>query len=174
MYNASKFSITGSRDGGVPSKFTKPSTITSSPIYIKIRVNDQPTEAIIDTGSAISIVHSDFLKTIQHNQFIYKTRLCQTANSTPLHIIGQIELNIEIKYIETIITVYVATNLITSILLGNDWINSNHVHLFGDQKRLTILDQYNKLISIPYIVPTHIYYPALLTREITLPPYHKH
>ena len=36
---------------------------------------------------------------------------------------------------------------------------------------MTILDQYNKLISIPYIVPTHIDYPALLTREITLPPY---
>ena len=171
MYNASKFSITGPCDGGVPSKFTKSSTITSSPIYIKIRVNDQPTEAIIDTGSAISIIHSDFLKTIQHNQFIYKTRLCQTANSTPLHIIGQIELNIRIKYIEATITVYVATNLITSILLGNDWINSNLVHLFGDQKHLTILDQYNKLISIPYIVPTHIDYPALLTREITLPPY---
>ena len=65
MSNASKFSITGSRDGGVPSKFVKPSTI-SSPVYIKIRINDQPAEAIVDTGSAISIIHLDFLKTIQH------------------------------------------------------------------------------------------------------------
>ncbi|CAF4655189.1 unnamed protein product, partial [Rotaria sp. Silwood1] len=119
----------------------KPSTTTSFPVYIKIRVNDQPTEAIVDTGSAISIIHSNFLKTIHHHNFSYQTHLCQTANSTPLNIIGQIELEIKIKSIKTYVTAHVTTNLITSILLGNDWINPNHVHLYGDQKKLTIPDQ---------------------------------
>ncbi|CAF1498928.1 unnamed protein product, partial [Rotaria sordida] len=68
-------------------------------------------------------------------------------------------------------TAHVATNLITSILLGNDWINSNHVHLYGDQKKLTIPDQYGQLISIPYVEPTSINYPALLVQQLTLPPY---
>ncbi|CAF4226902.1 unnamed protein product, partial [Rotaria sordida] len=63
------------------------------------------------------------------------------------------------------------TNLITSILLGNDWINSSHVHLYGDQKKLTIPDQHGQLISIPYVEPTSINYPALLVHEITLLPY---
>ena len=99
MYITSKFSITGSRDGGVPSKFIEPSTI-SSPIYIKIHVNDQPTEAIVDTRSAISIIHSKFLKTIKHNKFIYKTHACQTANSTPLNIIGQIALEVETRDVQ--------------------------------------------------------------------------
>ncbi|CAF4479732.1 unnamed protein product, partial [Rotaria sp. Silwood2] len=148
-----------------------PSTITSFPVYIKIRVNDQPTEAIVDTGSAISIIHSNFLKTIHHKNFIYKNHTCQTANSTPLKIIGQIELEIQIKSIKTYVTAHVATNLITSILLGNDWINSNHVHLYGDQQQLTIPDQYGQSISIPYVEPTSINYPALLVHEITLPPY---
>ncbi|CAF3993418.1 unnamed protein product, partial [Rotaria sordida] len=148
-----------------------PSTITSFPVYIKIRVNDQPTEAIVDTGSAISIIHSNFLKTIHHQNFLYQTHLCQTANSTPLNIIGQIKLEIQIKSIKTYVTAHVATNLITSILLGNDWINSNHVHLYGDQKQLTIPDQHDQLISIPYVEPTCINYPALLVHEITLPPY---
>ena len=169
MYHASIFSVTGSRDGGGPSQFIKPSTL-SSPIYIKIRVNDQPTEAIVDTGSAISIINLEFLKTIQHNKFVYKTRPCQTANSTPLNIIGQIELEINIKHIKTFIIAYVATNLITSILLGNDWINSNHVHLYGDQQRLTIPDQQQQLISIPYMEPMGINYPAHLVNQITLPP----
>ncbi|CAF1511767.1 unnamed protein product [Rotaria magnacalcarata] len=96
MYNATKFSVTGSRDGGVPSQFIKPSTITSFPVYIKIRVNDQPTEAIIDTGSAISSIRLDFLKTIHHNNLIYQTKTCQTANSPPLNIIGHIKLEIKI------------------------------------------------------------------------------
>ncbi|CAF1415622.1 unnamed protein product [Rotaria sordida] len=166
-----QFNDSGSHDGGVPSKFIKPSTITSFPVYIKIRVNDQPTEAIVDTGSAISIIHSNFLKTIHHQNFLYQTHLCQTANSTPLNIIGQIKLEIQIKSIKTYVTAHVATNLITSILLGNDWINSNHVHLYGDQKQLTIPNQHDQLISIPYVEPTCINYPALLVHEITLPPY---
>ena len=119
MYNASKFLVIGSPDCGVPSKFNKPLTIPS-PVYIKLRVNDKPTEAIVDTGSAISIIHLNFLKTIEHKKFICKTRTCQTASSTSLNIIGQIELEIKITHITTIATVYVAPNLITSILFGND------------------------------------------------------
>ncbi|CAF5040791.1 unnamed protein product [Rotaria sp. Silwood1] len=148
-----------------------PSTITSFPVYIKIRVNDQPTEAIVDTGSAISIIHSNFLKTIHHQNFLHQPQLCQTANSTPLNIIGQIKLEIKIKSIKTYVTAYVATNLITSILLGNDWINPNHIHLYGDQTKLTIPDQRGQLISIPYVEPTSINYPALLVHQVTLPPY---
>ena len=165
MLNASKFSVTGSHDGGVPSKFIKPSTIPSS-VYIKLRVNDKPTEVTVDTGSAISIIHSNFLKTIEHKKLICKIRTCQTANSTSLNIIGQIELEIKIKDITTIVTVYVATNLITSNLFGNDWINLHDVHLFGDQKRLTIPDQNNQLIAVPYITPTYLNYLALLIHEV--------
>ena len=119
MYNTSEFLIAGSHDGGVPSKFIKPSTIPS-PVYIKLRVNDKPTEAIVDTGSVISIIHSNFLTTIEHKKFICKTCTCQTANSTSLNIVGQIELEIKITHITTIVTVCVATNLITSIVFGND------------------------------------------------------
>ncbi len=49
--------------------------------------------------------------------------------------------------------------------------NSNHVNLFGDQKRLTIPDQYGHPTFIPYIEPIAINYPALLVNQITLPPY---
>ena len=166
MYNASKFLVIGSHDDGVPSKFIKPSTIPP-PVYIKLRVNDKPTEVIANTGSAISIIHSNFLKTIEHKKFICKTRACQTANSISLNIIGQIELEIKITHITTIVTVYVAKNLITSILFGNDWINLHDVHLFGDQERLTIPDQNNQLIAVPYITPTCLNYGVLLIHEVT-------
>ena len=171
MYTSSKFSITRSRDGSVPSKYIQPSTTTLFPIHIKLHVNNQPTEAFIDTGSAISIIHSNFLKTLQHNKFQYKTQRCQTANSTPLHIIGHIELKLQIQHINTSIVAHVATNLITPLLLGNDWINSHHVHLFGDQQHLTIPDQRGQLVSIPYIVPSCMNHPSLLVNQITLPPY---
>ena len=173
MYNASKFLITGSPDGGVPSKFIKPST-RSSPVYIKLRVNDKPIEAIVNTGSSISIVHLNFLKTIEHKKIICKTRTCQTANSISLNITGQIELEIKITHITTIVTIYVATNLISSILFGNDWINLHDVHLFGDQKRLTIPDQNNQLIGVPYITPTCFNYRLLLIHEVASHLIHHH
>jgi hypothetical protein len=94
LNNASEFSIIGTYDGGVPSKFIKPST-ASSPVHIKIRVNDKPTEAIIDTGSAISIIKLDFIRTIQYDKFIYKPRKCQTVNATPLKINIDIYLSIQ-------------------------------------------------------------------------------
>ena len=131
MYNASKFLIIGLHDDGVTRKFIKLSTIPS-PVYTKLRVNDKSIEVIADTGSAISIIHANFLETIEHKKFICKIRTCQTANSISLNIIGQIELEIKITHITTIVTVSVATNLITSILFGNDWINLHDVHLFGD------------------------------------------
>ena len=162
------FPITGSRDGGVSSQCTKPS---NSPVYIKVLVNSQPTQAIVDTGSAISIIHSNLLKTIQHRNFLPMPHQCQTANATPLHLIGQIELEIKTSNIKTSVIAYVATNLITTMLLGNDWIDSNHVHLFGDEKRLTIPDQHGRLTPIPYVEPTSINYPALLVNHVTLPPY---
>ena len=170
MYNATEFSITGTQDGGVPSHSIKPSTL-SSPISIKIRVNDKPTEAIVDTGSAISIINLDFIKTMQHNKFVYENRTCRTANSTPLNMIGHIELKIRMEHIETTVIAYVATNLITSILLGNDWIDENHVHLFGDQKHLTIPDRHGQRTRISYIKPQCINHPALLVNQITLPPH---
>ena len=170
MHFAPEFSITGSRDGGVPSAVMKPST-TSAPIHVNIHVNDQPTKTIIDTGSAISIIHLKFLKTIQRNKFIHQSRTCRTANATPLTLIGYIELQVKIKNITTSIVAHVSTNLITSMLLGNDWINANHVHLYGDQQRLTIPDKHGQLISLPYLNPHGIKYPALLLDQITLPPY---
>ncbi|CAF3051325.1 unnamed protein product [Rotaria sp. Silwood2] len=52
----------------------------------------------------------------------------------------------------------------------NDWINSNQVHLFGDQQRLTIPDQHHQLISIPYMEPMCTHYSARLANRITLSP----
>ena len=41
---------------------------------------------------------------------------------------------------------------------------------FDDQKRLTIPDQNNQLIAVPYITPTCLNYRDLLIHEVTRPP----
>ena len=145
--------------------------MSTGPIYIKVQANDQPTEAIVDTGSAITIIHQDLLKKINHKNFVFNSRQCKTANSTPLHIIGQIELEIKLRHVKTLVVADVATNLITKLLLGNNWINNNHVHLYGDRQHLTIPDKFGQLIQIRYEDPINLHYPALLKDEVTLTPH---
>lgn len=141
----------------------------SHPIHISIRVYHQPVNAIVDTGSAFSFVHANFLKHIPHSNFVSRSSSCPTANSSPLKIIGHIELPISIQHITTTLMVYVSSNLVTSLLLGNDWINSFHVYLYGDQQRLTLPDTSGRLLSIPYLTPNCLQYSALLASQVTIP-----
>ena len=56
------------------------------------------------------------------------------------------------------------------MLLDNDWIDTNHVYLFGDKKYLTIPDSHGNRITIPYIEPASTNFPASIINQITLPP----
>ena len=83
--------------------------------------------------------------------FIPSIRPCQTANASPLNIIGQIELEVRIKHINTTVLVDVATNLVTPIIL--------------------VGDENGQLTVIPYDEPPHINYPAHLINQITILPH---
>ncbi|CAF1281007.1 unnamed protein product, partial [Didymodactylos carnosus] len=164
----------GSDGGGSPSESLNPSISTtpqtSSPIHIKVRVNGTPSQAIIDTGSAITIIHQKLLKTIHHQKFIYKSKTLITANSSLLNIIGYIPIEIQIQHIKTNVIAAVCTNLITQLLLGNDWINPHKVHLLGDQQRLTLPDHNENRISALYLANADHNYPVLLVEQIVMPP----
>ena len=98
----------------------------------------------MDTGSTISIIRS-----------------CQTANASPLNIIGQIKLEVRVEHIKTTVLVDVATNLVTPIILGNNWIDANHIDLYGQPT------------SIPYDEPPHIICLAFLINQMTIPPHYQ-
>ncbi|CAF1618616.1 unnamed protein product, partial [Didymodactylos carnosus] len=127
------------------------------------------TMAIVDTGSAISLINQDLLKTIHHKKFISKPIKCQAANSSIINSIGEIELEIKIASITTYIVAQVTTNLITGILLGNDWINQHKIHLLGDEQRLTVPNRKGIRTSVPYIDQPDIHYPVYLAKQITIP-----
>ncbi|CAF4547918.1 unnamed protein product, partial [Rotaria magnacalcarata] len=66
----------------------------------------------------------------------------------------------------------VATNIITDLLLGNDWIAENNVIIDSPQRHIFLTDKYYQLIATtPFIKPPDIHLPILLIDEITLPPY---
>ena len=130
LSSTSFFRLKGSDDGDDPCKATKSSTNNVfNPIFVKIRCNNTPQEALIDTGSAITIIHKDLLNNIQHGQFIPKSKNHLSANCSTLNIIGEIPLEIKINKIKTKVIADVTTNLVTNLILGSDWIQQNNVYI---------------------------------------------
>ncbi|CAF1498515.1 unnamed protein product, partial [Didymodactylos carnosus] len=168
------FSLTGTCDGG-HSSIQNPSITShksSSPIYIKVQVNQTPQHAIIDTGSAVSIIHQQLLKKIHHKKFIYKRKIHASASCTSVNIIGEIHLEIKIQGHKTWIVADVATNLVTDLLLGTDWIKQNSVIIDSPQQRVILVNKYHKVIAYtPFVEPPDIRFPVFLIDQITLPPY---
>ncbi|CAF4413388.1 unnamed protein product [Rotaria sp. Silwood2] len=173
------FLLTGTRDGGDSSnKVQYPSTTNytsltpSTPIYINVQVNNKQHHAILDTGSAVTIISQQLLKRIHHKKFINKHKLHKSANCTSIDIIGEIQLEIKIHNYKTFITADVAANLVTDLLLGNDWIKNNNIIINTPQQHIIIVDEYQQIItSTPFVEPPDLKLHILLIDEITLPPY---
>ncbi len=127
-------------------------------------------------GSSAPLNFSRFdkhlLKGIYHKKFIHKQKLHKSANCTSINIIDGIELEIKIQQHKTIVVADVATNLITDLLLGNDWITENNVIIDPPQQRIFLTDGYHRTIATTrFTQPTDSQSPILLIDEITLPPY---
>ncbi|CAF1199612.1 unnamed protein product [Rotaria magnacalcarata] len=171
------FLLAGTRDGGHSSTKQNPprinytSSTLSTPVYINVQVNNKQHETIINTGSAVTIINHKLLKKIYHKNFIYKSKLHKSANCSSINIIGGIELEIKIQGHKTYILADVATNLITDLLLGNDWIYANNVIIDSPHQHIFLMNENRKVIvSTPFIKPKQLRLPVLLTEEITLPP----
>ena len=173
------FLLAGTRDGGASSKRKRnPSTNSfippkpASPIFVNVHVNNKRQSAIIDTGSAVTIINQQLLKKIYHKEFIHKHKQHRSANCTSIDIIGEIRLEIKIQGHRTLVLADVATNLITDLLLGNDWITQNNVIIDSLQQHIFLADRHHRILAAtPFIDPPEFQSPVLLTDEITLAPY---
>ncbi|CAF4490419.1 unnamed protein product, partial [Rotaria socialis] len=104
--------------------------------------------------------------------FIYKAKSHKSANCSSINIIGEIQLEIKVHGFKTLIVADVSTNLITDLLLGNDWITQNNVIIDSPQQHIFLIDKNRRILTTtPFIKPSHLQLPVLLTDEITIPPY---
>lgn len=173
------FLLAGTRDGGDSRQLTtNPSPIRtryslpSSPIHIETHINGKRHLAIVDTGSAVTIISHQLLKKIPHNKFVSKHKSHQSANSTAINVVGEIELDVRIQGHKTTIIADVASNLVTNVLLGNDWITKNRVIIDTPDQRILLTDRNRRIVATAsFTRPTNKHFKVLLTEEITLPPF---
>ncbi|CAF3464042.1 unnamed protein product [Rotaria socialis] len=124
------------------------SSTLRTPIYINVQVNNKQHQAIVDTGSA--------------------KKLHKSANCTSINIIGEIQLEVKIQGHKTFIIADVATNLITDLLLGNDWIIQNNVIIDSLQQHITLIDKNRReLATAPFVQPSNLQFSAT-NRQRTL------
>ncbi|CAF3943776.1 unnamed protein product, partial [Rotaria sp. Silwood1] len=100
--------------------------------------------------------------TFQHNRKDYPGNKTQQSNLLPLEI--------NVNGIKTIIIADITTNLVTNLILGNDWIQSNNVYILTPEQRIMIRNQ-GREVSAPFVQPPFLNYPATLINYITLPPF---
>ncbi|CAF3112847.1 unnamed protein product, partial [Rotaria sp. Silwood2] len=117
------------------------STTTFNPIFVKILCNNTPQKALIDTGSAITIIHQHLLNDIPHGKLVPKTINHLSANCSTLNFIGEIPLEINVNGIKTTIIADVTTHFVTNLILGSDWIQSNNVYILTPEQRIMIRSQ---------------------------------
>jgi len=119
--------ITGTAyDGPAPDNNKNPSI----PLIVSLQVNHKFINAMVDTGSANSIIHINTLYKLIHRPYIkYQKNIYRTANNSELRTIGLVKLKINIKNIPTFILAEVAIDLCTSLVLGNDWIRQNGIDI---------------------------------------------
>ncbi len=91
-----------------------------------------------------------------------------SANCSTVDIIGETTLEININGIITQTITDVATNLVTDLILGIDWIQSNKVYIMTPEKRIMIKKQ-GREVSIPFSYPPRLNYPVTLINHITTP-----
>ncbi|CAF2150505.1 unnamed protein product [Rotaria magnacalcarata] len=124
--------ITETANDGTVSDANK---IPSTPLIVRLEINNKFIDSMIDTGSAKSIIHINTLYKLIHRPYInYQNRLHSTANNGELRTIGSVNLRIRLKNILTFILAEVAIDLCTGLVLGNDWISKNEIDIITTQK----------------------------------------
>ena len=166
------FRVRGPDDGddprGVQQSSNEPATF--NPVFVKILCNNTPQNALIDTGSAITIIHKQLLNKIPHKQFLEKTKNHLSASCSTVNIIGEVPLEIKINGIITKVLADVATDLVTNLILGNDWIQPNNVYIMTPEKRIMI-KRHGKEVSAPFTNPPLLNHRVILINHITIPPF---
>jgi hypothetical protein len=118
-------------DGAVPEEKKNPSI----PVIVRLRVNNKPMNAMVDTGSASSIIHIHALNSLAHRPHMQQQiNVHRAANNTELKTIGIVELKINIGNMPTFILAEVSTDLCTELVLGNDWIRANGIDIITTEK----------------------------------------
>ena len=113
-------------------------------------MNGRTIDAVIDTGSAISVIHRQTLRgLINQSKIRHEANVYLTANNDELRTIGSIDLRVKIKRVSTFISVQVANELCAQLILGNDWIQANRIDIITTSQCIRKFHK-GQIVTLPF------------------------
>jgi putative transposase len=111
---------------------------TKSPI-IKIKINGIWIKALVDTGSAITIINENKLQKLQHGRIYGNvSRNYRTANNGELKTKGLVDLKMTMNQIATTITAEISKMVCMDLILGQDWCYNNNAIINFQERTIKV------------------------------------
>ncbi|CAF1157422.1 unnamed protein product [Didymodactylos carnosus] len=133
-----------------PNRLRKVCRTNPSLVYINGYVNNRQTRTLIDSDATHSFITQSALSKIRHSPLLPSKNVPYLADSvTPLHVCGEINLNIRVHNTNTPISALVVKPLNADFILGSDWFNETGARIEYDRHQITIRS-YNGRTAIPF------------------------
>ncbi len=120
-------------------------------LMVEAQINGKPKLCIVDTGASISLVSRDEWQLLKENNSSLTPSdiVAEAANNSPIGIIGKTALNVKVDPGNmTSHEFYVASDMISEIILGLDWLMNNKVTVDLSRMVLKFPDLSTKPLSV--------------------------
>ena len=118
------------------------SVSSDTAVYAPGLVGGEPVDMLIDTGSAVTLVHQRVLNRSQKNfKLSFVGEPVVSANGQPLDIKGKCELHICVNGVDVVHSVLVATDVTQDCLLGIDFLSKHNCKIDFETQTIKIKDK---------------------------------
>ena len=128
-----------------------PDNSDSGLIYQIVYVNGETVYSLIDSGSEVCLINSELSDKLGLEILPYSGRKLKGVDGKQINVLGEVEINVEIKFIsfirETIINAVVIKDFDFELLLGNDFNKKAKIIIDCKHKKLFSRDKQGKIIA---------------------------
>ena len=129
---------------------------STNPFTVELRVDSKPLKFEIDTGASVTLISEETYREHYHNKPLQKSSLkLKTYTEEPLHVLGQVTVNVSYHNQQGFYTLYVVKGSGPS-LLGRDWLKHIRLDWKGIAMSIkqvnflsyqTVVDRYSEVFS---------------------------
>ena len=101
---------------------------------MRIRVEDNAYDCLIDTGSEVNLMPSKYVKGMNLQP---SSRLLQAANGTTIGVLGETDIQVEISR-RRIPTRFIVSDQVDEILIGVEWLQENNCQIVFPKNSIVI------------------------------------
>lgn len=140
--------------------------LSGNPSTTVIKIGKQRLRTLLDTGAEVSLISYRIFKTFPKTPKLKKeTMTLQTVGSTPLRVIGSVELPFQMRQLTLCHRFYIVDGMNRNCILGLDWLRQNGVRMYFDLSCMRIGKTY-----IPLEEDVHIASILRITQKTVLKP----